>query len=327
MVPAYEGKDPYIFVSYAHKDADFVLPIIEKLYEKKYRVWYDEGIAPGSEWPKNIAEHLNGAQAVIYFVSKNSIASPNCENEVRSGCVPEKDIIQFSMENERHIKLDNARSVDNENSLFEVIDEKFIGDGSGYERKIFGKKYAGLWNVFLGFAALLVMVFGVLLYGLNNGWFDSYLPGINAAAKIQQEITVKTVKKEEAVDFSDGALENAIAAQVGKEDLYELVEFLDEREKAEFINAVGWTLPEDVLTYKALTEMDNDRIWFEYANDHMLSLMRYMPNVREISIRNGDVKDLSVLQECAVLEIVRIDYSVFPVNIPENAMFKVMVLE
>ena len=29
----YEGDEDYIFVSYAHKDSDFVLPIIDNLHE------------------------------------------------------------------------------------------------------------------------------------------------------------------------------------------------------------------------------------------------------------------------------------------------------
>ena len=77
LVPAYEGKKPYLFVSYAHLDSAKVLPVVNKLFDKKYRVWYDEGIAPGSEWPKNIADHLSGAEAVIVFVSENSLVSPN----------------------------------------------------------------------------------------------------------------------------------------------------------------------------------------------------------------------------------------------------------
>ena len=51
----YEGQEPFIFISYAHKNSDQVMPILEKLDEAGYRVWYDDGIAPGSEWPEYIA--------------------------------------------------------------------------------------------------------------------------------------------------------------------------------------------------------------------------------------------------------------------------------
>ena len=64
MIPAYEGKEPYIFVSYAHKDSPAVFHIVEQLSARGYRIWYDEGIEPGSEWPEYIANHLLGAEMV-----------------------------------------------------------------------------------------------------------------------------------------------------------------------------------------------------------------------------------------------------------------------
>ncbi|MBO4839226.1 MAG: toll/interleukin-1 receptor domain-containing protein [Lachnospiraceae bacterium] len=46
---SYEGGRPYIFISYAHKDCDKVIPVLEDLNRRGYRVWYDDGIEPGSE--------------------------------------------------------------------------------------------------------------------------------------------------------------------------------------------------------------------------------------------------------------------------------------
>ena len=62
---AYEGDEDYIFVSYAHKDADFVLPIIDNLHELGYRVWFDEGIEASAEWPEYIEDHMNRCSAVL----------------------------------------------------------------------------------------------------------------------------------------------------------------------------------------------------------------------------------------------------------------------
>lgn len=79
---AYEGPEKYIFVSYAHKDSDDVLKILSRLTERGYRIWYDEGIAPGSEWPENIARHLDASATVLAFISPRSVASPNCRREI-----------------------------------------------------------------------------------------------------------------------------------------------------------------------------------------------------------------------------------------------------
>lgn len=46
--PAYKGNQPYVFVSYAHDDAELVYPEIHRLREAGFNIWYDEGISPGA---------------------------------------------------------------------------------------------------------------------------------------------------------------------------------------------------------------------------------------------------------------------------------------
>ena len=36
---AYKGEEPYIFISYAHKDSDFVFPEIERLTADGFKIW------------------------------------------------------------------------------------------------------------------------------------------------------------------------------------------------------------------------------------------------------------------------------------------------
>ena len=71
----YEGQEPYIFVSYAHRNKDKVYPIIKRLHEMGYRVWYDEGIDPGTEFPAVIAKHLAGAAQVLTMLSPEAAQS------------------------------------------------------------------------------------------------------------------------------------------------------------------------------------------------------------------------------------------------------------
>ena len=79
---AYKGDQPYIFISYAHKDSDIVLPIIARLQKDGYRVWYDEGIAPGSNWDIYISEHLDQSSVVLGFLSRSYVKSQNCRDEL-----------------------------------------------------------------------------------------------------------------------------------------------------------------------------------------------------------------------------------------------------
>ena len=45
---AYKGNEPYVFVSYCHRDDTRIWPVIEGLQTRGVRVWYDEGIEWGS---------------------------------------------------------------------------------------------------------------------------------------------------------------------------------------------------------------------------------------------------------------------------------------
>jgi len=71
----YEGAEPYIFVSYAHANADRVYPVIARLNWMGYRLWYDRGIPPSAVWMETIMQRLDEAKYVLLFVSPEAIAS------------------------------------------------------------------------------------------------------------------------------------------------------------------------------------------------------------------------------------------------------------
>lgn len=98
MIPAYEGKEPYIFVSYAHKDSAAVFHIVEQLNARGYRIWYDEGIEPGSEWPEYIANHLLGAETVLSVLTPNAVNSVNCRREINFALSKNKPVLTIYME-------------------------------------------------------------------------------------------------------------------------------------------------------------------------------------------------------------------------------------
>lgn len=78
----YKGNKPYIFVSYAHKNTAAVLPIVAHLQSDRYRVWYDEGIDPGTEWDENIASHVENCFCFVAFLSREYLESSNCKDEL-----------------------------------------------------------------------------------------------------------------------------------------------------------------------------------------------------------------------------------------------------
>jgi len=80
----YEGPEPYIFVSYAHANADKVYPIIARLHEMGYRLWYDEGILSGEEWPKVLGDHLVRSWCMLLFLSPEAVASEWVHKEIHA---------------------------------------------------------------------------------------------------------------------------------------------------------------------------------------------------------------------------------------------------
>ena len=80
--PAYRGKEPYIFISYAHADSGIVFPEIKRLNDQGYHVWYDEGIAPGNEWTDEIADALSRCSIFVVMMTPDSAGSHNVQNEI-----------------------------------------------------------------------------------------------------------------------------------------------------------------------------------------------------------------------------------------------------
>ena len=81
-VKPYDGKDPFIFISYSHQDTARVLPIIRRMQQDGYNVWYDEGIDPGTEWDNFIASRIEHCSHFIAMISKNFLDSDNCLDEL-----------------------------------------------------------------------------------------------------------------------------------------------------------------------------------------------------------------------------------------------------
>lgn len=90
---AYEGKEPYVFVSYSHADTEEVIPLIRMLKQRMCRTWYDEGLTPGESWNDSIAEHLLKCAQLIVFISPTSVVSKYVLSEINYALSKNKCII------------------------------------------------------------------------------------------------------------------------------------------------------------------------------------------------------------------------------------------
>jgi hypothetical protein len=71
-----------LFICYSHSDSDVVYPELVWLKESGLNIWYDEGISPGTVWREELAQALESATLLLFFVSPASVESSNCLREI-----------------------------------------------------------------------------------------------------------------------------------------------------------------------------------------------------------------------------------------------------
>ena len=95
---AYSGIKPYIFISYAHKDAELVFREIKKFHDKGYPIWYDQGLTAGQEWDEEIEEALLKASLLVVFITKTSMSRNNVVDEIKLALEEKIDIVPIYLE-------------------------------------------------------------------------------------------------------------------------------------------------------------------------------------------------------------------------------------
>ena len=95
---AYEGAEPYCFVSYAHINSDRVYPIVEQLMQRGIRLWYDDGIEAGSDFREFIAEKIRDSWQVLLFASHESIQPGFVRNEINYALHCGKPILRVNLD-------------------------------------------------------------------------------------------------------------------------------------------------------------------------------------------------------------------------------------
>jgi len=79
-----------IFISYSHKDKDFVDTLATQLVRNKVHVWLDRWeLNIGDSLISKIQEAITGASALLVILSKASVASEWCKKELNAALVRE----------------------------------------------------------------------------------------------------------------------------------------------------------------------------------------------------------------------------------------------
>lgn len=93
-------NQPFVFVSYSHKDSHLVLPCIKAMEKSGINLWYDDGIESGAAFPETLARKVRGCAKFLLFYSASYDASPWCQGESTMAVDLKKDILTVFLGNE-----------------------------------------------------------------------------------------------------------------------------------------------------------------------------------------------------------------------------------
>ena len=97
----YVGPEPYIFVSYSHKNKDQVYPVLGMLQRNGFRICYDEGITGGQNWRLMLKDRIKCSECILLFSSKDAVKSTAVTIEITTANNFEVPIICVSMDESR----------------------------------------------------------------------------------------------------------------------------------------------------------------------------------------------------------------------------------
>jgi hypothetical protein len=78
---AYEGDEPFIFVSYKHVDYEKVYPVIDAFHNAGINIWYDAGLPIGRNYDIQIAKHIMKSSLFVTFITEEAIKCSGNEDD------------------------------------------------------------------------------------------------------------------------------------------------------------------------------------------------------------------------------------------------------
>ena len=67
--------------------------------QSDFHLWYDEGISPGADWSRVLAERIEACAVFLYFVTPTSVVRENCRRaELRAGIHNKGDPREVALE-------------------------------------------------------------------------------------------------------------------------------------------------------------------------------------------------------------------------------------
>jgi len=114
----------HIFISYSHKDTEYVHRLQEDLLKQGFSVWIDDRIDYDAPWPKIIQDHLSTCDALVLVVSENSFESEWVQKEVARAKRIGKPVFPILLNGNMWPSAESTQGMDVKHK--ELLPEKFF---------------------------------------------------------------------------------------------------------------------------------------------------------------------------------------------------------
>jgi hypothetical protein len=88
----------YVFLSYAHRDADLALAAKARLEQIGVRIWHDSDLGAAQVWDEYLEQRVRGAAGLIACLSPNYGSSRYCRREIKFADLLAKPIVPISLD-------------------------------------------------------------------------------------------------------------------------------------------------------------------------------------------------------------------------------------
>lgn len=126
QLDSYEGPEPYIFISYSHRDTPQVYEVLKLIDKEKYRYWYDDTMEIGEDFREELRMRIENCSAFLLFLSNESLQSKYCGMEIITAFKYDKRIypvylddnveipapLKMVLENLQHVKGVSKQNAD-----------------------------------------------------------------------------------------------------------------------------------------------------------------------------------------------------------------------
>ncbi len=123
----------HIFISYSHKDKDYVHKLAENMQSEGFEVWIDDRIDYGTRWTRVIEDAVDACDAFVLVASENSHRSEWVQNELLRAQRKEKKIFPILLSGDSWISMESTQFFD---ARTEVLpNQKFYNDLRNYLKR------------------------------------------------------------------------------------------------------------------------------------------------------------------------------------------------